>query len=265
MEGAMTTVELTSPAGVGIRKSGFYFWIAVAMLGVAMAGFAPTFWIPLAQGIPDRFPLYAVHGMVCYAWIALVIYQSWLARSGRVARHRSIGLIGISLATALVMFGLMTAASSVRRTGISDGAEAFMIVTAGELIGFTTFVVGALLNLQRPEWHKRFMIAATNSLLGAPVARLMITGGHVPVLNGTVGLAGLPPAPLPSLGVDFSSVFIAEFFIVAGMIHDWRGRGRVHPAYWWAGGYNLAFQLVAAPVSTTALWHHIARGWLAVF
>jgi hypothetical protein len=264
----MTAADLAAPTGVTTQKTSFYFWTAVAMMAVAIAGFAPTFWIPLAQGLPERFPLYAVHGMACYAWVALLIYQSWLARSGRIPRHRNVGLIGISLATALVMFGLMTTADAVRRTitpGNADGTEAFMIVNAGGLVGFTAFVAAALFNLQRPEWHKRLMIAATNGLLGAPSARLLMTGGHVPMLNGTVGLAGLPPAPPLPVAFSFSGLFIAELFIVAGMVNDWRARGRVHSAYLWAAGFYLSLPVLAGPISATSIWHHIARGWLALF
>jgi hypothetical protein len=264
----MTAVETTAPTAVRTEKSGFYFWTAAAMMAVALAGFTPTFWIPLAQGLPERFPLYAVHGLACYAWVALLIYQSWLARAGRISRHRNFGLIGISLATALVMFGLMTSAHAVRRTltpGNANDTEAFMIVTAGELVGFTIFVAAALFNLKRPDWHKRLMIAATNALLGAPFVRLLMTGGHVPMLNGTVGLAGLPPAPPLQVQFAFSGLFFAEVFILAGIVNDWRSRRHVHPAYWWAGGFNLGFQVLAGPISATQFWHQIARGWLAVF
>jgi hypothetical protein len=54
---------------------------------------------------------------------------------------------------------------------------------------------------------------------------------------------------------------IGELFIVAGMIYDWRTRGKVHPAYFWAGGFALAVQLLKIPFSASALWHGMAR-WL---
>jgi hypothetical protein len=33
----------------------------------------------------------------------------------------------------------------------------------------------------------------------------------------------------------------------------------VHPAYWWAGGFALALQLLKIPLSDTPLWHGFAR------
>jgi len=269
----MTAADIATPSRAGLQKSAFYLWTAVAMAVVAVAGFAPTFGIPLAEGVPERFPLFAIHGALCYGWIGLVIYQAWLARSGHVARHRDLGLAGVSLATALVLFGTMTSVSSVRRTmaaGHIGANEAFLIVPMGELICFTGFVIAALVNVRRSEWHKRFMIAATGAILPAPVARLFIVfvlmGGHLPPWNGTVGLAGLPAAPPPLVSEGLMPDLIAtEVFILAGMVHDWRRRGGVHPAWWWAGGLNLAFQLLKAPFSDTALWHVMARGLIQVF
>jgi hypothetical protein len=263
----MTAAELATTTRARAVGLGFYFWAAAGMMMVALAGFAPIFWIPLAQGLPERFPLYAVHGMLCYGWIALVMYQAWLVRAGRVARHRDIGLAGVSLATALVIFGLVTTAHAVHRTmaaGHGEGAKPFMIVTAGELTGFTVFLVAGLFNMRRAEWHKRFLIAGTNWLLPAPVARLGITGPHVPTLKETVGLAGLPPAPLQPVDA-LSGVFIVEFFVLAGIIHDWKKHGRIHPAWCWATAFNLGFAVLAGPFSRTSLWLWIARGWLALF
>jgi hypothetical protein len=41
-------------------------------------------------------------------------------------------------------------------------------------------------------------------------------------------------------------------------------RGKVHPAYWWAGGIAVAVHLLKGPFSGTALWHAIARGLLSL-
>jgi hypothetical protein len=269
----MTAAELATPTRAERQRFTFYAWSGVAMAAVAVVGFVPTFWLPVAQGVPERVALFAVHGMLCYAWIAFLIYQSWLAASGRVARHRDAGLIGVSLATALVLFGVMAIASAARRTitaGYADATEAFMIVPMAEMIYFTGFLIAAFLNLKRPEWHKRFMIAATVAILPAALARwyivFVLMGGHLPPWNGTVGIAGLPAAPpQPVSTTPLIGLIPMETFIVAGMVHDWRKRAHVHPAYCWAGGIFLVFEFLKSPISETALWHHIAQGLLAVF
>jgi hypothetical protein len=132
------------------------------------------------------------------------------------------------------------------------------------MLSFAVLVIAAIVNVRHPDWHKRLLISATAVLLDAALARpfiaYIVMGGHLPPFEGTAGLAGLPGPPPPVAGV-LPPALAAELFIVAGMIYDWRTRGKVHPAYFWAGGFALAVQLLKVPFSTTALWHGMAR-WL---
>ena len=48
------------------------------------------------------------------------------------------------------------------------------------------------------------------------------------------------------------------------MVHDRRTRGRVHPAYWVAGGVALAVQLLRVPLSGTAGWLRVTDWMLAL-
>ena len=52
--------------------------------------------------------------------------------------------------------------------------------------------------------------------------------------------------------------------IVAGMIHDKRTRGKVHPAYWVAGAAVLAVQLLTTPLSGTSAWLRVTDWLLAI-
>jgi len=274
------TVELSSPLPGNAQRQGshtvaasrprFYFWMAVAMAATAFIGFAPTFWIPLAQGVPERIAVAAIHGALFFGWTLFLIYQTWLAMSGNIARHRDVGMIGVSLATAMAIFGTLTAIGEAKRQVAAHyayGAEAFMTVPMAGLILFVLFVIVAMVNVRRPEWHKRFLIAATAVILNAPIARLYIVyvmmGGHPPPFQGTVGLAGFPGGPSPAVTAFLLSDLLAESFILAGMVYDWRMRGKVHPAYWWAGGIAVAVHLLKGPFSGTALWHAIARGLIS--
>ena len=248
-------------------SSRFYFRMAVAMAATAFIGFVPTFWMPLLHGVPERITLIAIHAAVFYGWSLFLIWQTWLAMSGRVASHREAGMIGVSLATAMTIFGVLTAINAAQRASNANyapGGEAFMIVPLSGILLFAVVVVGALVNVRRPEWHKRLMLAATAVVLEAAIARLFITfvvmGGTLPPFHDTVGVAGLPGPP-PPVGAVLTPALLGLLFIVAGMIHDWRQSGKVHPAYWWAGGITLAVLLLRIPVSDSEPWHSFAR-WL---
>ncbi len=264
------TIADTAPVAVTARRTRFYLWMAVAMAATAFLGFAPTFWAPLAAGVPERIGVLAIHGALFFGWTLFVIYQAWLVESGRVVRHRDVGMLGISLATAMMIFGTLAAINSAQRAAAAHYAalgESFMVVPLGALLSFAVLVTAALVNIRRPEWHKRLMLSATAVLLDAAIARpfivYLVMGGHPPPFGGTVGLAGFNIPPPPVIGV-LPPALLALGFIVAGMVRDWRVLGKAHPAYWWAGGFALAVQLLKLPLSDTALWHGFARSLVAL-
>ena len=267
----MTTATYdASTHAAGARRTRFYLWMAVAMSATAFIGFAPTFWLPMAQGIPERIVVLAIHGALFFGWTLFVIYQAWLVGSDKVARHRDVGMIGVSLATAMTIFGVMAAIDSARRAAAlnySAGGESFMVVPLAPLSLFVVFVVAALLNIHRPEWHKRLMLSATAVILDAAIARPFIVyfvmGGHPPPFHGTVGLAGFNTPPPPVIGI-LPPELAAQLFIVGGIVRDWRVVGKVHPAYWWAGGLALTVHLLKIPLSDTALWHGFARSLISL-
>src|SRR4249919_1352706 len=103
------TIAGAAPGAAAARRTQFYLWMAVAMAATAFIGFAPTFWIPMAQGVPERIGVLAIHGALFFGWTLFLIYQAWLVGSGNVARHRDVGMIGVSLATAMTIFGFLAA------------------------------------------------------------------------------------------------------------------------------------------------------------
>lgn len=267
------TAEAIAGAAPGVtaaRRTRFYLGMAVAMAATAFLGFAPTFWAPLAQGVPEKIGVLAVHGTLFFGWTLFVIYQAWLVWSGNVARHRDVGLAGVSLATAMVIFGVLAAINSATRaTAINarEAGEAFTIVPLSAMFSFGVLVIAAICNIRRPEWHKRLMLAATAVTLEAPIARpfivYLVMHGHPPPFQGTVGLAGLGGPPPPVVAV-LPPALIALLFIVAGMVRDWRVLGKVHPAYLWAGGFALSVLVVRNPLGDTPLWHGFARSLIAL-
>ena len=260
----------TAPGARADRRSQFYLWLTVAMAATAFLGFAPTFWVPLAQGIPERIGVLAIHGALYFGWSLFLIYQAWLVASGRTARHRDVGIIGVSLATAMVIFGVLAAINSALRAdaaGARVAGEAFMIVPMSAMLSFAALITAAIVNSRRAGWHKRFILSASAILLDAPIARpftiYFAMGGHPPPFQGNVGLAGVGGPPPPVAAVLIPGL-LAWSFIAAGMVRDWRVLGKVHPAYWLGGTLALAVMLLRIPFSETALWHDFARSVIAL-
>jgi hypothetical protein len=155
-------------------KFDFYSWMAAAFLLAAFLGFAPSYWAPLAAGAFHANPVVHVHGMVFFAWTLFFLLQALLVSGGNLARHRALGLVGASLATAMSILGPLAALNSLRvgeSLGVGARAEAFTINPLSGIVAFAILVTLALANTRRPELHKRLMVLSMIAILDAPLAR----------------------------------------------------------------------------------------------
>lgn len=253
---------MTTIAGKSVRSRTrfdakyFYVYMAATCAGVAFVGFAPTYWLPVAAGTFAARPIMHVHGIVFFSWTVFFVFQTWLAASGRVQRHRSIGMIGISFATAMTILGVLAAIALMQNAaaqGLADAGKAFAIVPIISIIFFAITIITAIANIRRPELHKRLMLLAAISILDAPIARWFLT---------FLAPSG-PPGP-PPVAVDIPPSLVAFLLLVIAMVFDGRTRGRPHPVYSAGSGLFLALKFLQAPASETAAWHAIATWLLAL-
>ena len=234
----------------------FYFYMALSCMAVAFLGFAPTYWLPLARGSFSSSPLVHIHGLVFFTWTVFFAFQTWLAASGRIMRHRAVGMIGVSLATTMTIFGFLVAVNVMKRSaalGMTDEGVAFSIVPLSGILFFAVVFALAIAKVREPETHKRLMLLAGISLLDAAVARWFLTFLAPP------GPLGPPPVP-----VTIPPAFVAYLLLVAAIVFDWRSRGRPHPVYVYGGLALIAVKLLNWPISTTPAWHSFAGGILAL-
>jgi hypothetical protein len=242
----MTDTIMPGRAGVRTNSRYFYFQMALACTAIAFVGFVPSYWTPMVAGTLQKAPVTHLHGIVFFAWSLYVVWQSWLGASGQVARHRAAGLIGVSLATAMLIFGVMVSIQRMHESAAGGHAalgEEVALVSMTNILLFAALIVAALMNLRRPEWHKRLMVMAMISILGAPIARWLM-----------VYLHQAPPAPL--------SDWLVCAIAAVPLLHDWRAKGRVHNAAWLAFAAIVAVRMVRIPLAGTQGWHDVA-GWLS--
>jgi hypothetical protein len=234
----------------------FYFHMAMACAAVAFLGFAPTYWLPLAHRTLHASPVIHFHGLLFFTWTLYFVLQTWLAASGRVANHRSLGIVGVSIATAMTIFGFLASVHVMKQAasiGQTDAGVAFSIVPLSGIAFFAVVFILAIANTRRGEIHKRLMLLAGISILDAAVARWFI------VFLAPPGPAGPPPIP-----VTIPPALVAALLLVVAMVRDRRTDGRIHPVYVYGGIAYLAVKLLNWPISATGAWHAFAGGVLAL-
>jgi hypothetical protein len=250
----LTSTSMRSVAAAGTTK--FYFYLALACAAVAFVGFAPTYWMPLASKTLKVNPIIHVHGVIFFAWSLFLVFQTWLASSGQIARHRSVGMIGVSFATAMTIFGTFAAINVMKESaaiGMRAEGIAFAIVPLSGIAFFAVTFTLAIVNVRRSDYHKRLMLLAAISILDAAIARWFLTFLAPP------GAIGPPP-----VSVTIGPAMVALLLVVAALVYDWRTRGRPHPVWVIGGGALLLIKLLNLPVSASGPWKAFAGGILAL-
>jgi hypothetical protein len=113
------------------------------------------------------------------------------------------------------------------------------------MIIFTTFVAAAVVNVRRPEWHKRFMVLATFAILQAVVARYVLL---------------VPDLIQPHRAL--ATMVLGDLLLLIVILFDARMYGRFHPAYMVGGAFLVLVQVVRSPVTHTPFWRDACL-WLA--
>jgi hypothetical protein len=179
-------------------------------------------------------------------WIGLVILQSYLAITGRTALHVKIGKVGMAYGAALVVFGLSLSlflfARKVALVGPA-GTRGGFLTPLTDMLTFALFLGGAWVYRKRPEFHRRFILLATNVIIIAAVGRMF--GGTTSVAIGDV--------------IPFLLVWLSPLWI--GMLHDGFRHRIVHPVYAF-GALVLVVVRYRQIVRETDGWQAISQ-WLA--
>lgn len=201
----------------------FFFTMAIAMAVTIMLGFSAQ----LAMGRSSFGAPFMVHvhAVVFFGWTAFYVLQNGLIAAGSVALHKRLGWFGTGWATAIVLLGIYTTVTMVRRgrTPFFFEPNYFLFMNSLTVLGFGGLTAAAIVFRKRTDWHRRLLFCAMAILTGPAFGRLL----PMPLLIPWAGWA------------VFAAVMI---FPVLGIFGDLRRMGRVHPAWWWGIGTIAALQ-----------------------
>jgi hypothetical protein len=219
-----------------------------------MLSFIPTYWAPVVQGRFTAPPIVHIHAALFFSWTILFVVQSWLVANRRTGAHRELGLLGISLATAMVFSVIATAGAMINlraANGFESEALSFAWLQVGGMIVFGSCFALAIWNIRKPDVHRRLMLLATISLLDAPLARVVL-----PLIAPPLP-PGFPPPP-PVAAVMIPSL-VADILLAIAIAYDWRTRGKPHQVYVIGGVLLLIFQMTRPLIASSDAWHGLAH------
>ncbi|HLY53260.1 MAG TPA: hypothetical protein VKQ31_09650 [Steroidobacteraceae bacterium] len=236
----------------------FYLYMAIVFVLVAFGGFTPTYWSRIAAGTFHAPPIVHIHGAVLFGWTLFYLIQAaWIA-AGRTPTHRAWGLAGISLFTLLVCSILVTRVTLMhyeQLAGFGDASLHFSAIAFCSVPLLIGLFVLAIANIQRPEYHKRYLYVLMCGFMIPAVARVFLTLLAPP----NAAAAGPPPT-----FVLIAPTLVAAVLVAIGWVHDKRSCGRLHPVSVGAGTVLIAWTLLIVPISGTGVWLSIARALRAL-
>jgi hypothetical protein len=194
------------------RDKPFFLRMIVGIAAIIVIGFLQF----AARGYSNyaTAPLWVhAHGLVMVSWLALLIVQASLVQRGQLMLHRQLGVLGVLLATALVVLGSFTGlrAIALHRVPPFFSDAFFLALTQVGLVFFAGMVVAAVVNRNRPEWHRRLMIGALVLLMEPAFGRLL-------------------PMPLMGGCGEWAIMVIQLGTLSLVMLHDRKRFIAVHPA-----------------------------------
>jgi hypothetical protein len=273
----MTTITQTPAVGgvrpdvlIGDRTAFIDRWIyvftAASFIVIVFLGFIPDSLGKMAAveaGQRPPFPLVLhFHAVLMGTYLLLLLTQTWLVATGRVAQHRLLGAMGAVLAAALVVVGSILIPTiyhqvyagvqaapppaKAQAAGILAIVENIMLLQLRIGILFPILVfLGVMARKTDAGFHKRMMILSIAVALPAAFDRITWI-----------------PTTLPGRPVS-SDVYVLLAIAPMFLWDVYRNR-RIHRAYW-------VWLAVAAPVTIavhalwdTPFWHAAAKRLMGV-
>src|SRR5271154_6294359 len=98
----ITMEAIAVAGGVRAESRSFYVWMAAGFLAVAFGGFIPIYWAKVTAGTFHSEHIIHIHVALLFTWKCFFFAQAMLIARGRNLYHRTWGLAGISLFTAMM-------------------------------------------------------------------------------------------------------------------------------------------------------------------
>lgn len=195
--------------------------LAVVMALVVVAGFS----LQLAMGRSSfEAPLLVhAHAVVFMGWVVIFLVQNLLIATGQLRWHRPLGWLAAAWLAPMLILGWLVTEAMVRRGDVPFFFRPlpFLVFDPVSLATFVGLTIAAVWLRRSTAWHRRLHYSAMAILLGPAVGRLL-------------------PMPLLIPWAWEATTLVTLAFPVIGMIIDLAKTRRIHPAWFWGLGVQIA-------------------------
>lgn len=225
-----------------MRDARFVRVMAVILLVMTFAGFAPRYLIPLVDGTYAPDPMWNLwmhpHAIAGFGFSVIFILQPTLIAQHKFALHRTTGRVAAALVALSVASGLgiqlgMYPTESEDLSNIMGGA--FRVLQSLPMMA--GFFLAAWAHRKRPDWHWRFMYMSAYSAVGTILGRIYLY--YLPVPEDAIG-------PL----VGFGNLIAVLVLPVSDKIRH----GKIHGASWISLGVFIFFQVFVMAALASGWW-----------
>ncbi|HEY6125875.1 MAG TPA: hypothetical protein VIV63_14585 [Steroidobacteraceae bacterium] len=229
-----------------VVRNRFYAVIALALAALVLVAFSRTYYLREWFTVPPINLLLHLHSIAFTAWFVLFVIQTRLIAKQNYRTHMQLGIAGLVLAAVVFVLGVATtvdSASAPRLRGGGMNSQQFVFVPLFAITLFAVLVTAAAVLRKHAQIHKRLMILAMLSVLGPPVARLIVltqNGNHFLAIQTAVPAA----------------------FLIWCLVSDWLKYRIVHPVYAIGGTLLVASWPLRMWIARTPEWESIGQ-WMA--
>jgi hypothetical protein len=217
----------------------FFPAMAWAIAAGVFVGFSPSWFLRFYfhSRLPLN-PLLAVHAMVATLWIVVFVTQVSLVAANRRDIHRKLGWWAAGLAAIMVIMGWMAAVWALR-AGMPPShrvpSEVFFASPVRDGVVFAPLVLLGVLNRKRPDFHKRYLLISSISLLDPALGRLTQGSQFVPLVLTDLLLLPLVAYDIYQHGKVYRATLIGSAIVVGCQV----AFVLIAPTPWWQAFAHL--------------------------
>lgn len=131
-----------------------------------------------ARGMVDytHVPIiFHIHGAVMVTWLGLLVTQAFLAGTGNLPLHRTLGWLSLIMVPLIVMIGSATCITALRLEIFPPffSGPYFLALVHVSILFFAALMATAIVRRKDTAWHKRLILGSTILLLEPALGRLL--------------------------------------------------------------------------------------------